>query len=81
MFKKFNIDDNNIFKVCVVATMSSGKSTFINAIIGEEIQKDFFAEAPQTAEMDEKTREILVKLQEELKSIKNDLQQALKAVE
>ena len=57
------------------------KEKGIKAIIGEEIQKDFFAEAPQSAEMDEKTREILVKLQEQLKSIKSDLQQALKAVE
>lgn len=40
MFEKFDIDDNNIFKVCVVATMSSGKSTFINSIIGEEIMPE-----------------------------------------
>ena len=40
MFKKFDIDDKNIFKVCVVATMSSGKSTFINSIIGEEIMPE-----------------------------------------
>ena len=40
MFEKFDIDDKNIFKVCVVATMSSGKSTFINSIIGEEIMPE-----------------------------------------
>lgn len=40
MFEKFGIDDNNIFKVCVVATMSSGKSTFINSIIGDEIMPE-----------------------------------------
>ena len=40
MFEKFDIEDKNIFKVCVVATMSSGKSTFINSIIGEEIMPE-----------------------------------------
>lgn len=40
MFEKFDIDDKNIFKVCVVATMSSGKSTFINSIIGEEVMPE-----------------------------------------
>lgn len=40
MFEQFDIDDKNIFKVCVVATMSSGKSTFINSIIGEEIMPE-----------------------------------------
>lgn len=40
MFEKFDIDDKNIFKVCIVATMSSGKSTFINSIIGDEIMPE-----------------------------------------
>lgn len=40
MFEKFDIDDKNIFKVCVIATMSSGKSTFINSIIGEEVMPE-----------------------------------------
>lgn len=37
MFERYGIDDRNIYKICVVATMSSGKSTFINSIIGDEI--------------------------------------------
>ncbi len=40
MFERFDIDENNVFKVCVVATMSSGKSTFINAVIGDEIMPE-----------------------------------------
>ena len=40
MFEKFDIEDKNICKVCVVATMSSGKSTFINAIIGDEVMPE-----------------------------------------
>ena len=37
MLKKYGIDDSKIFKIAVIATMSSGKSTFINALIGEDI--------------------------------------------
>lgn len=37
MFSRFDIDDQNIFKTCIIATMSCGKSTFINSIIGDEI--------------------------------------------
>lgn len=40
MFEIFDIDDKDIFKACVIATMSSGKSTFINSIIGEEIMPE-----------------------------------------
>ena len=56
------------------------KEKGIKSFIGEEIQKDFFEQPPQTTEMDEKTREILLNLQEQLKSLKNELNQALKAV-
>lgn len=37
MIEEFGIDDNKIFKVVVAATMSSGKSTFINALLGKEL--------------------------------------------
>jgi GTPase Era involved in 16S rRNA processing len=37
MLKKYGIDDSKLFKIAVIATMSSGKSTFINALIGEDI--------------------------------------------
>ena len=37
MLEDFNIKNDEIIPVCVVATMSSGKSTFLNAILGEEV--------------------------------------------
>ena len=37
MLSKFGIDSSEIIPVCVIATMSSGKSTFVNAILGDEI--------------------------------------------
>ncbi|SFC99762.1 dynamin family protein [Clostridium uliginosum] len=37
MLKKYGIDDSKLFKVAVVSTMSSGKSTFINALIGQDV--------------------------------------------
>ena len=37
MLKSYGIDDSEIFKIAVIATMSSGKSTFINALMGTEI--------------------------------------------
>lgn len=37
MLRDYGIDDSKIFKIAVVATMSSGKSTFINALMGTEI--------------------------------------------
>ena len=56
------------------------KEKGVKAFIGEKIQKDFFEEAPHTMEMDEKNREILLNLQEQLNSLKDELTQALKAV-
>lgn len=37
MLKNYGIDDSKIFKIAVIATMSSGKSTFINSLMGTEI--------------------------------------------
>ena len=37
MLSRFEISNNEIIPVCVLATMSSGKSTFLNAVLGEEI--------------------------------------------
>lgn len=37
MLRVFDINSNEIIPVCVVSTMSSGKSTFLNAILSEEI--------------------------------------------
>lgn len=37
MLSKFDIQNDEIIPVCVMATMSSGKSTFLNAILGDEV--------------------------------------------
>lgn len=37
MLSGFEINNEEIIPVCVMATMSSGKSTFLNAVLGEEI--------------------------------------------
>jgi len=37
MLSRFEIRNDEIIPVCVMATMSSGKSTFLNAILGDEI--------------------------------------------
>ena len=37
MLSKFGINNDEIVPVCVMATMSSGKSTFLNAILGDGI--------------------------------------------
>ena len=37
MLKKYGISEEKIFNVPVIATMSSGKSTFINALLGEDL--------------------------------------------
>lgn len=37
MLSGFDISNDDIIPVCVMATMSAGKSTFLNAILGEEI--------------------------------------------
>lgn len=37
MLENYGINDSNLLKIAVVATMSSGKSTFINALIGQDI--------------------------------------------
>ena len=55
------------------------KNKGLKAILGEEIQKDFFEEAPQELELDDKAREILLSLQTKLNAIREDLQTALEA--
>ena len=56
------------------------KTEGLKAILGEEIQKDFFEAAPQETEINDKTREILVNLHEKLMTTKNSLLQALNSV-
>lgn len=53
------------------------KEKGLKAIIGEEIQKDFFEVSVQKTELDDKTREILTNLKAQLSEITNDLRQVL----
>lgn len=53
------------------------KEKGLKAIIGEEIQKDFFALPPQVAELDDKAREVLTSLQQQLGELESQLRQAL----
>lgn len=49
------------------------KEKGLKAILGEEIQKDFFAEAPQEVELNENSREILTRIKSSLEDIKSKL--------
>lgn len=53
------------------------KEKGLKAIIGDEIQKDFFEEAPQKLEIDSGTREFLTFVREKLKSVGDSLRQVL----
>lgn len=57
------------------------KEKGLKAIIGEEIQKDFFETPVQEIELDEKTREILTGLQSQLEEVKEQLRRALAEAE
>lgn len=57
------------------------KEKGLKAIIGEEIQKDFFEAPVQEIELDEKTREILTGLQSQLEEVKEQLRRALAEAE
>ena len=45
----------------------------LKAIMGEEIQKDFFAEAPQKVELEEKSREVLTNIKAQLDDLRSEL--------
>ncbi len=53
------------------------KEKGLKAILGEEIQKDFFAEAPQEMELSGDARDILNNIKEQLKVLQEELKQAL----
>lgn len=53
------------------------KEKGLKAILGEEIQKDFFAEAPQETELSGDARDILNNIKEQLKVLQEELKQAL----
>ena len=56
------------------------KEKGIKAILGEEIQKDFFDEAAESVELNEQGRELILNLRNELKSIADELGAALAKV-
>ncbi len=49
------------------------KTKGIKAIMGEEIQKDFFETSPQKSELDNTARDILLELQKQLSEVKENL--------
>ncbi len=53
------------------------KEKGLKAIMGEEIQKDFFTEAPQNLEMDSHSREILQNIREQLENLRSELSAAV----
>lgn len=53
------------------------KEKGVKAILGEEIQKDFFEEAVATVELNEQSRELILNLRNELKSMADELSTAL----
>ncbi len=56
------------------------KEKGIKAILGEEIQKDFFDEAAESVELNEQGRELILNLRNELKSMADELGAALAKV-
>ena len=53
------------------------KEKGLKAILGEEIQKDFFALAPQEQELSGDAREILSHIKDKLKDLRDKLSQAV----
>lgn len=53
------------------------KEKGIKTLLGEEIQKDFFAEDSADIELNDNSRELISSLLEELKNIRNDLSSAV----
>lgn len=53
------------------------KEKGLKSILGEEIQKDFFAEAPQATELDAKSREVLQYIKNQLNELREQLSSVL----
>ena len=53
------------------------KEKGLKAILGDEIQKDFFEVPPQVIELDDKAREVLTCTKSQLDELAKDLQQVL----
>lgn len=53
------------------------KEKGLKAILGDEIQKDFFEEAPQNKELSVDARAILTNIQSQLLNLQQELQQVL----
>jgi len=56
------------------------KEKGLKAILGEEIQKDFFAESLEQVELSEKNKELLSEISSELKAISSSLSNTLEKV-
>lgn len=56
------------------------KEKGLKAILGEEIQKDFFAESLEQIELSEKNKELLSEISSELKAISSSLSNTLEKV-
>ena len=56
------------------------KEKGVKAILGEEIQKDFFEDIPESGELNEQGRELILNLRQELKSMADELSAALAKV-
>ena len=56
------------------------KEKGVKAILGEEIRKDFFEEAVTAVELNEQSRELILNLRNELKSMADELGAALAKV-
>lgn len=54
------------------------KEKGVKNLLGEEIQKDFFAEKVENVDLDENSRELVTSLIDELRSIKEEFEQAVK---
>lgn len=57
------------------------KEKGVKALVGDEIQKDFFNESTATSELDESSRNLISSLQNELKHLKEELSASLAKVE
>ena len=64
----------------IFSTQKLFKEKGIKAILGEEIQKDFFDEAAESVELNEQGRELILNLRNELKSMADELGAALAKV-
>ncbi|MBR1605313.1 MAG: MerR family transcriptional regulator [Alphaproteobacteria bacterium] len=56
------------------------KEKGLKTILGEEIQKDFFAESLEQVELSEKNKELLIEISSELKALSTSLNNTLEQI-